>query len=49
MKPEIREFIGKHQLFFESIEKGEEITNIGRNIGVSAPTVYGLFRKRKKI
>lgn len=45
MKPEIREFIGNHQLFFESIEKEEIIADIGRTIGVSAPTVYSFFEK----
>lgn len=48
MKPEIREFIGKNQRFFESIEKGEIIADIGRSIGVSAPTVYSFFEKGVK-
>ena len=45
MKPEIREFIGTHQLFFESIEKEEIIANIGKIIGASAPTVYKFIEK----
>lgn len=48
MKPEIREFIGKHQLYFESMEKEKILSDIGKNIGVSAPAVYSFIERGVK-
>ena len=48
MKPEIREFIGNHQLYFESMGKEKKISNIGKNVGVSVPAVYSFLESGVK-